>query len=150
MPTQNLPAAFVSKATVNQRVGNYQNHKLPTLSAALGRSDTKSIWYTVEHLEQLLDELHYQEASGMRVYFGAYPSDHDDYPGQLCLMMVPTTFNGTTSNHEDIIIEEQDDFTDRFGAFDPEEIENIYKSFNFGSPCPPACLNQDPGFPIDQ
>jgi len=142
-----LPAAFITKTSANQRISAYQNHKLPGLTSALGKDDTCSIWYAMEHLEQLMDELRYQQASGMRIYFGAYPSNHPDYSGQLCLVMIPTVNGTTMGHHPDLIIEEQADFTDRFGIFDPEAIDDIYKSFNFGSPCPPACLSGDNAFP---
>ena len=143
---QQLPAAFISKATANERISAYQNHKLPGLSSPLGKSDTCSIWYALEHLEQLVEELRYQQASGMRIYFGAYPSDYPDFAGQLCLIMIPT-IEGTEEHQPDLILEDQEGFAERFGIFNPTAIDDMYKSFNFGSPCPPACLSGDNAFP---
>jgi hypothetical protein len=145
--TNPLPASFISKEEMNSRVNNYMTTKHSILSAALGTDETKAIWYAMPHLEQLIDELRYKEASGMRIYFGAYSPDHENFPGQLCLVMVPTRANAQTQGHTDIIAEEEADFWDRAGTYDPSEIERIYKTFNFGSPCPPACGLEPLTFP---
>src|SRR4051812_9034806 len=142
-----LPAAFISKTKADERVAKFQSEKHVLLSSALNGSDTKAIWYTIVHLEQLLEELHYQEASGMRIYFGTYPDTHLDYPGQLCLIMVPTKANASME-HEDIIIDDQAGFGDRLAGFDADEIDEMYMNFNFGSPCPPACGNHRMRYPL--
>ncbi len=138
-----LPASFVPKAEINKRVNNFMTFKHPLLTAELGKAETKSVWYATLHLEQLIDELKYKEASGLRIYLGAYSDDHPNYAGQLCLLMVPTRADGQTLGHFDIIAEEEPDFPERFAGFDPGEIGRIYKTFNFGSPCPPACPPPD-------
>lgn len=143
-----LPASFISQAEANLRVTNYINNKYTPLSSTMDGSETKAIWYSIQHLQQLFDELQYREASGMRIYFGAYPTTHEHYGGQLCLIMVPTRINSTTMRHEDIITENESDFTERIAGFDPDEIEEMYKTFNFGSPCPPACLTGDLTYPL--
>jgi hypothetical protein len=143
-----LPASFVSHEEVNLRVNSFINSKHNMLTATLNKQETRAIWYAFEHLEQLMDELKYKEASGMRIYFGAYPGTHQQYAGQLCLIMIPTRINTTTMVHEDIIIENEPDFTERIAGFDPNEIVEMYKNFNFGSPCPPACISGDLTYPL--
>jgi hypothetical protein len=142
-----LPVAFVSKTNASLRIEQFQNGKHGLLSNALGRADTKAVWYAINHLKQLLEELEYQQASGMRAYFATYPDTHPDYPGQLCLIMVPTKANANME-HEDIILDDQPGFGDRLAGFDPNDIEEMYLNFNFGSPCPPACGKHRMRYPL--
>lgn len=143
-----LPASFVTHQEVNLRVNSFINTKHNMLTASQNKQETRAIWYELKHLEQLMEELRYKEASGMRIYFGAYPDTHEKYAGQLCLLMVPTRINTTTMRHEDIITEHEPDFTERIAGFDPKKIEEMYKNFNFGSPCPPACISGDLTYPL--
>lgn len=140
-----LPESYISKDELNTRVKNYQETKLALLNAAMGdnKNDTKSIWYSKIHLEQLINEMNHLNASGMRIYLGAYPVTHNATPGQTCLLWVPTraTNNNGSSSHKDIISEDEPDFPDRIAELD--KFKMTHKGFNFGSPCPPACGNPD-------
>jgi hypothetical protein len=152
-----LPDIFCGKDLITNRINNYKNQKHPLLNQQLStngvaRQDTRSIWYTRQHVETWLDEMNYYNADGMRVYFGAYGEGEEGRPpGQLCLLFVLTraTANG---GHKDIILEQEPDFEmrlqsvqnlaheeDSFGvAFRPNE-------YNYGAPCPPVCDNDDDG-----
>ncbi len=53
------------------------------------KEDTKSIWYSKEHIEILLEEIRVWKADGLRIYLGEY-EEAAIAPGQLCLLMVLT------------------------------------------------------------
>jgi hypothetical protein len=101
-----LPSTFVSKSIVNKRVKNFQQNKLPLLNNGIGKSDTTSAWYSLEQFEAMIREMYYQNADGLRVYFGAHDSDDEYYADQLTVIFVPTFFNDATNSHRDIVIEE--------------------------------------------
>lgn len=139
-----LPAFFLDSAAANQRIQKFMDSKHLLLSDALERTDTKSIWYSFEHLQSLYKELIYLNADGLRIYFGAYSDDHPDYPGQLCLVMVPTRCDdecetyGSESN-ADVIMEEDVDFPARPGRSGADDAR---KALNYGAPCPTICPTQ--------
>ncbi|MXV14809.1 hypothetical protein [Hufsiella ginkgonis] len=129
---QPLPYFFVGGTVTNQRKARFRATKYPLLAAAIGKPDTRSVWYSREHIEKLLWEMNHADADGLRVYFGAYAAT-DTHSDQLCLLMVMTVPNTSTGGHTDITIEDAADYRDR--AID----EETPRDFNVGSPCPPAC-----------
>lgn len=138
-----LPYFFVGKDITLERIGNYLNNKNNVLSTALGRTDTKSIWYSRDHISKLLDEIDHAGGDGLRICFGAYESTHE-YAGQLCLMMVCTKENNTVDppGHTNVYLEDLPDFEQRSAlprAVSDFPSETSKKDFNFGSPCPPRC-----------
>ncbi|MBE5320121.1 hypothetical protein IM793_13215 [Pedobacter sp. MR2016-19] len=141
-PPQPLPLFFVSKAVLKNRVADYQKNKLPLLSKAIGKPETKSIWYTKDHIAKLLAEIEYVNGDGLRLYFGSYDAQHPSFAGQQCILMTVTReeFVGDSVRHINVFLEEQPGFearisiTREFSANDSSE-----RNFNFGSPCPPAC-----------
>ncbi len=143
-----VPNFFLSMMTASTRICNFLTSKHTLLSNALGKTDTKSVWYSFSHIESLYKELVYLNADGIRVYMGAYEAGHADFAGQLCLIMVPTRLNGDTMGHEDVILEEDADFTERPGneLFTDEETA---KAFNYGAPCPTICpALQEAKYPV--
>jgi hypothetical protein len=153
-----LPAIFVGKETINRRVKRYLQSKHPQLSRTLGgqgtgREDTKSIWYSREHVETWLEEMNGTKADGMRVYFGAYDDNEGPANGQLCLLMVLTRA-GADGAHKDIILEEEADFEarrlapkERSAPGDLFDTEGRSREYNYGSPCPPICDGGGSAFP---
>jgi hypothetical protein len=107
------------------------------LSEKLGRQDTKSVWYTKDHITKLLEEMEHANAEGLRIYFGEY-GEHENYSGQLCLLMVMTKATNGTEIQSDITVEDAPDFKSR--SID----EQKSRDFNVGSPCPPICNVTDP------
>lgn len=146
-----LPAIFIGKDMINARIERYLTQKHPVLSQQLSgdgpyRDDTKSIWYSREHVETWLDEMQHTNADGMRVYFGAYGDNEEGRPaGQLCLLVVLTR-TGQYGNQEDIILEDEPDFTVRQESATPKSFSGNElwlkarpKEYNYGAPCPPVC-----------
>lgn len=144
-----LPAIFIGKKITTERVERYLKNKHPLLSNAISQNghpkeDTKSIWYSKEHIETWLDEINIMNADGMRVYFGEYGEKDGLFAGQLCLLIVPTRLTNS-GRHEDIIVENEPDFAERLPAqarslgntnFDAE---SLHRGYNYGAPCPPIC-----------
>lgn len=145
---QPLPDIFIGTENVHTMVEKYQTEKYPLLQSAqtakgIGRHETKSVWYSKEHIQTLLTEMDLMNANGMRIYFGAYKEDHPLAPGQQCLLMMLT--KATASGNADIIYENEPGFEERRNAgiinsrsIIPEE-QQTPKPFNYGSPCPPIC-----------
>ena len=155
-----LPSIFVPKEMISDRVSRFLQDKHPALSTQLtgngpSRADTRSIWYTKEHVQTWLDEMNLMGADGMRVYFGAYGPENEDAEGQLCLLMVLTREDNGL--HKDIILEDEDGFEDRQAlgrsrsistGNDDNKGKKKPKEYNFGSPCPPLCPGNEQAFPL--
>jgi hypothetical protein len=133
-----LPFFYVGKKLTRERIGRYAKNKHILLSEKLGKPDTKSVWYTKEHITQLLEEMNHAGADGLRIHLGEY-GENDTYSGQSCLLMVMTKPGTQNGGHIDITIEEAADFNAR--SFD----NTTPRDFNVGSPCPPICDGGDDG-----
>lgn len=131
-PAKQLPYFTISSTDASSRIKKYLDEKYPELCKKLQRDDTRSVWYDIGYLEELIRELHYLNADGLRIYFGAYPDSSTAHAGQTCLIFVPTFFN-EQRQHEDIILESEP-------GFDNRPVANSPMPFNYGSPCPMACL----------
>jgi hypothetical protein len=144
-----LPEIFVGKEIINRRIKGYLSRKHPQLSQALSangtkREDTRSIWYSKDHVTTWLEEMQLMQADGMRVYFGAYDENEGPANGQLCLLVVLTR-EGDNGVHKDIILEEEPGFDLRVPvarngvAGEPFAEKGTKREYNYGSPCPPLC-----------
>lgn len=136
-----LPYFFIGSSACNDRKSKYITEKHPQLCTLLGKEDTRSIWYTRDHIAKLLEEIDYLGGDGLRIYLGAYENGHE-FEGQLCLVMNATREQSTGGviSHVDVLLEEEPDFTDRSTASrDFEPTTKKPKDYNFGSPCPPRC-----------
>jgi hypothetical protein len=137
-----LPGIFIFKEEVNQRVKNYLQTKHTLLTSAIGKDDTKSAWYSLEQFEELMREMYYLNADGLRIYFGAYSADDEEYPNQLTVIFVPTHLSDTGS-HTDIIIDDEQNFMQR--TMVPATLKNL----DTIGLCPPSCSDQDTRYPLD-
>lgn len=127
-----LPFFYVGRKVTKQRVAKFLKTKHVLLSKELNKPETKAVWYTRDHISLLLEEMDHAGADGLRIYLGAY-EEHENYSGQLCLLMVMTKANLKTGGHMDITVEDASDFQSR-------SIDNTSpRDFNVGSPCPPIC-----------
>ncbi len=145
LQTKPLPVFYVGKQVTKDRIKNFQDIKHPLLSQALGKQDTKCIWYAKEHFAKLLEEIEQVNGDGMRIHFGMYEEGHQ-FEGQLCLLFTATREKtiGNDVVHTNVFLENEPDFEDRsslprdFPGFPGDEPGNI-RDFNYGSPCPPLC-----------
>jgi hypothetical protein len=142
-----LPTTFIYKEVVAERIKNYREKKLPLLSNAIGKPDTESGWYSLSQFEELMREMYYQHADGLRIYFGAHGSDDPLYPDQLTVIFVPTFYNPETNSHEDIVIEQSDSFDTRAAAYEAAMMtkgvnQDVTKNIDTLTLCPPLCKDQ--------
>jgi hypothetical protein len=151
MPLRNakpLPGIFIYKEVVNQRVKNFMEKKHPMLSAAIGKEDSRSGWYSLRQFEELMREMYYLNADGVRIYFGAHDSNDPLYPDQLTVIFVPTCLNEAGDKHVDIVIEEEENFEKRADTYVktaglPTEQKNLDTVWL----CPPTCDDQGFAYP---
>lgn len=142
-----LPRIFIDKGTLRRRVNLFLQNKHRILSQAMSSQDvqrveTRSIWYSKDHVQSWLDEMNLMGADGMRVYLGTYEEGMS--AGQLCLLMVLTRLGEDDQTHWDIILEDEPGFQERLDAsraitLDEPGEEECGKQYNYGSPCPPIC-----------
>ncbi len=151
-----LPFFYVGQQTTTDRINRFTNEKHNLLSQALGRPDTRSIWYSKEHFTKLLEEIEYAGGDGIRIYFGTYEAGHE-FEGQTCLLFKTTRERliGDLIIHANVVLENEPDFPDRSSIpreiiqFPGHERMGDIKDFNLGSPCPPRCDDGDDGEPGD-
>lgn len=145
-----IPGFFVGKEVASKRIARFMRDKHPVLTKQLGREDTKSIWYSFRHIEELYEELKHLNADGLRIYLAAYTEeDNEALQGHTCLIMVPTEAASPDRN-VDIVLEEKTDHELRMlgyikweeeptgGSFIKGIRPQQEKAFNVGRPSPPA------------
>ncbi|WP_295119109.1 hypothetical protein [uncultured Chitinophaga sp.] len=147
-----LPFFYVGKQVSNDRITRFKNQKHTLLSQALGKSDTRSIWYSKEHFVKLLEEIEFAGGDGVRISMGMYEEGHE-FAGQLCLLFNSTRPEtvGNTLIHSTVVLENEPDFAERSSL--PREIIQFpgdgtttdIRDFNLGSPCPPRCEDDGDG-----
>ncbi|MBG9376207.1 hypothetical protein I5907_08170 [Panacibacter sp. DH6] len=154
----------LSYSVASTSVSKFQKNDLKELNKTVDtpEGDTKSIIYTIKKLLELSEEMDYQKASGVKIYFSSYrniDTDHsrDQYPKQLILQFVLTELIG--NSHEDFFIDEREDFPQRERQMkiinnqadlinkEVSKVDSLIKllgtdSFDTGSPCPPATCGQ--------
>jgi hypothetical protein len=141
-----LPTFFITQDILEQRKAAFESDKLPLLTGAIGKPDTKNIWYSRDHIAQLLNEIDYYGGDGLRIFFGKYEDSNESFSGQLCLVMNPTRAvnSGGVITHQNIIAENEADFSERSALpktipLSPDGSAFADKGYNYGSPCPPLC-----------
>ena len=142
---QPIPSMHVGKAIADKWVKNYQTVKRPALAQTAGpQGDTKSVWYSVDQLRQLISEADCQGATGVRLYFAAY-SEMPTLAGEgvrippganksMTVVFVLTKQVASTGVQEDFFIDDQPGFNQRESAGGREG----EGEFDTGNPSPPA------------
>lgn len=143
--SQPIPSIHIGKAIASKWVQNFQNIKRPllTLTASL-LGETKSIWYSVDQIRELVNEADCQGATGIRAYLAAY-SEVPTLLGEILriplganksmtLVFVLTKLNPLTGVQQDFFIEDLPDFTLRESLGG----EGGEGDFDTGNPSPPA------------
>jgi hypothetical protein len=142
-----LPYFYVGQNITNDRIARFKDGKHVKLSKELGKSDTRSIWYSKDHFQKLLEEIELAGGDGIRVYFGEYEPGHE-YEGQLCLLFRTTRelIKNNALHHINVILENEPDYPERstleremkpFPLINPTEQDE--RDFNLGQACPPRC-----------
>ena len=144
-----LPFFYVGKQISKERTTRFKDQKHNLLTQALGKPDTRSIWYSKEHFTKLLEEIDFAGGDGIRIQFGMYEAGHE-FEGQTCLLF-NTTREVVVNNvvkHQNVVLENEPDYLDRSSL--PREIIQFpdgsigtIRDFNLGSPCPPSCDDEE-------
>lgn len=134
-----LPKSYIGKELADKRINSYKAHKYDAqceLSKKAEEGDTLSVWYSKEHIEDLLQEIEFADGNGLRISFGMYEEDHKKYPSQTCLLFNVTRINKDNFETKDIVIEDEPDFEKRMHMTNESKKS---EEFNLGSLCPPRC-----------
>lgn len=140
-----LPFFYVGKKLTEDRIDRFLKRRYPSLCQELGRPDTRSIWYTREHIAQLLEEIDNANGNGIRMSFGVYEEGHR-YEGQLCIVSNVTrevSKNGIDRNVK-VQVENEPEFNERHTLWQEKQ---AFEDFNFGAPCPPRCDEDEETIP---
>jgi hypothetical protein len=98
---------FLGREKIRYQVQKFLREKLPLLTTAIGKEDTRWIWYSKEYLETVYEAINYLDADGVRIYFGQFEEEHPEYARQTCLIWIPTRpVEHTWGGSDDIIIED--------------------------------------------
>jgi len=123
---------FVDNKHVSMLRENYVENRWRANSERLGKPDSLSVWYSLDELKQYIETAEAAGADGIRVYFGVYPSV---FPENILLQDRQTiVFVGTQQKVSETGKTENKDLY----VSTPKGPEIM--AFNFGLPCPPACV----------
>ncbi len=129
---------LVNTEHVNRVIRNYKQERWVHNSKRLGKEDSLSVWYSVEELEEFLAKVKDHGGDGIKLYFGAYDTEHAPQPlyeGRQTVVFVATKEkqSGKGLINKDVYINEGKGTT--------------ILAYNSGKLCPPMCTNDD-GFGI--
>jgi hypothetical protein len=134
-----LPGNFIPKEEASRLIANFQQGgKMRLLSIFNEKAETKSIHYTREFIENILEEMNTAQATGLRLYFGNFaetdsnPKDPNKQDRRLMAIFVMT--QDIDGIETDIFLEDAPDFAARL-----ENTPTIGTTFDHGKPCPPDC-----------
>lgn len=123
---------FVDNKHVTMLRENYKQNRWMANSERLGKPDSLSVWYSLDELKQYIETAEAAGADGIRVYFGVYPSV---FPENILLQDRQTmVFVATQQKSSETGKTENKDMY----VSTPNGPEIV--AFNFGLPCPPACV----------
>lgn len=123
---------FVNDKHVSMLRENYKENRWKANSERLGKLDSLSVWYSLDELKEYIETAEAAGADGIRVYFGVYPSS---FPENILLEDRQTiVFVATQQKSSETGKTENKDLY----VSTPQGAEIV--AFNFGLPCPPACV----------
>ena len=126
---------FVDDKHVSMLRNNYKENRWKANSDRLGKLDSLSVCYSLDELKQYIETAEAAGADGIRVYFGVYPSY---FPENILLQDRQTiVFVATQQKTSETGKTENKDLY----VSTPGGAEIV--AFNFGLPCPPACIGDE-------
>jgi hypothetical protein len=133
---------YVSTEHVDTVIRNYKQERWIQNSERLGKEDSLSGWWSIEEVENFLENAKTHGADGIKLYFGAYAKDYQEkpeYAGLQTIVMVGTKQKegayGTTIN-KDIYVHGNNG--------------NNILAYNCVSLCPPFCGKTPPTTIFDE
>jgi hypothetical protein len=121
---------YVDTKHVDEVIRTYKQERWVHNSKRIGKEDSLSAWYSVEELEEFIENIKQHGADGIKFYFGAYPENNapiPEYAGRQTIVMVATkskeTLEGT--KHKDVYV--------------TKDGTSTIMGYNMPSLCPPIC-----------
>lgn len=121
---------FVNTAHVDNVIRNYKKERWIQNSDRIGKEDSLSAWWSIEEMEDFIEQAKMHGADGLKFYFGAYGEDHKEnpeYAGRQTLVMV-----GTREAQTALGVKNKDIYVQTDNG------TNIL-AYNRGVLCPPDC-----------
>jgi hypothetical protein len=98
---------YVSKSEVNELTSAYKQERWAGNSDNLGKTDSLSVWFTVEELEGFLAKVKANGGNGVRVHFGVFPQDYKrpEVAGMQTVVLVANrSKDGSLENAKELMI----------------------------------------------
>jgi hypothetical protein len=121
---------YVDNEHVNTVISNYKRERWIQNSQRLGKPDTLSLWYSVEELEEFIENIKSHGGDGIRMYFAAYSNESDGIKGKdgrQSMVLV-----ATRSKEENEELTHKDMYVTKDG-------KPAVLAYNMSSYCPPYC-----------
>jgi hypothetical protein len=121
---------YVDTDHVDEVIRTYKQERWVHNSKRIGKEDSLSAWYSVEELEEFIDNIKQHGADGIKFYFAAYPENHapkPEYAGRQTIVMVATKSKETLEGlkHKDVYI--------------TKDGTSTIMGYNMPNLCPPYC-----------
>jgi hypothetical protein len=128
---------YVNTEHVDNVIRNYKQERWVQNSEKIGKEDSLSAWWSVEELEEFIDNAKMHGADGVKFYFGAYDKEHapvPEYEDRQTLVMVATKQKQTIAGvkNKDIYVKTEEG--------------NQILAYNMGNLCPPFCGQNNDDF----
>ena len=97
--------SYVGKTEKNALTSAYKQERWAANTERLGRADSLSIWYTVEELENFLNEVKENGGNGVRIHFGVFPEGYrkPELVGMQTVVLVANrSADGTLENAKEL------------------------------------------------
>jgi len=122
---------YVDNEHVNTVISNYKKERWVQNSQRLGKSDSLSLWLSVEEMEEFIETIKLHGGDGIRMYFAVYPNETDGVKGKdgrQSMVFVATRSKEEETgeiNHKDIYTTKKD--------------KPAILAYNMINYCPPYC-----------
>jgi hypothetical protein len=121
---------YVDNDHVNTVIRNYKKERWIQNSQRLGKPDTLSLWYSVEELEEFIENIKSHGGDGIRMYFAVYPNESEGTKGKdgrqsMVLVATRSKEEAGELTHKDMYITEKGN--------------PVVLAYNMSNYCPPVC-----------
>jgi hypothetical protein len=121
---------YVDNEHVNTVISNYKKERWIQNSQRLGKPDSLSLWYSVEELEEFIENIKSHGADGIRMYFAAYPNETDGVRGKDGRQSMVLVATRSKEENEELV--HKDVYVSKDG-------KAVIMAYNMSNYCPPYC-----------
>jgi hypothetical protein len=100
--------SYVTKSEMNELTAGYKQERWAANSDQLGKSDSLSVWFTVEELENFLENVKANGGNGVRMHFGVFPQNYrrPEVAGMQTVVLVANrSKDGSLENAKELFID---------------------------------------------